>query len=387
MATTVTARLPVAAFAAEPVENSTISYDPGVLESLRHAAQTAFDADTQPILGLLLGQRTPAGPSITAWLPAYSAGPNAATQGREPNLSRAVEIARMEYPGEYPIGWVRSKHQGEARLTTEELQTAGVISSPLAVVLRPSSQRPMRVASYLSVAGTPLVGERPFQEFFIHPNQASATPPLRARAVTLPPPAMAGAPIAGAPIAVRSGERFRDSVEGLRWAFPAGLLVLIAAAGLTISQVQSDDPVLPFTVSAQSLNPAPVKAAVAPLRVTGRQGQWAVHWDPRPAAGLSAVLEVSRDGNRESIVLSPEQYAAGDYLLPRHAGDLEVVLRTVREGATAEIRTRIVASATEPPPARTADRRLSVEVDRLKQELEAERNRRRLLLEMVKNQR
>lgn len=369
MASTLTARLASSAFAAE-MEHATIAYDTGVLESMRRAAQSAFDADSQPILGLLLGRLTPHGPSVTAWLPATSL-----PTGRDSNLSRAIELARLEYPGEYPIGWFRSKHQGEARLTTDELQTAGEVipgGTPLALVLRPSSQRPLRVASYLPVAGIPMTAERPFQEFFIHPGAARSLPTPRPPAAALDTPA-------------RSGRRFRASMEGLRWAFPAGLLILIAVAAVSIAQVQSEDPVLPFTVIAKSANLVSAKVLPEPLRVSADGQQWLIRWDARTPVER-ATLVIGRDAKNQTLALSPSQYAAGSYSVPQHAGDLQVLLRTERSGKVAsEIRTRVVGSATTPAPHVVSEQRMSLELDKIKLELQAERYRRQLLQDMVQS--
>ena len=55
------------------IETTTVYYDPGLMESLRRAAQAAFDADTPPLLGVLVGNRKPSGLSVTGWMVAASA--------------------------------------------------------------------------------------------------------------------------------------------------------------------------------------------------------------------------------------------------------------------------------------------------------------------------
>ncbi len=370
MASTLTARLSSSSFAAEPAERATIAYDAGVLESMRRVAQAAFDADGEPILGLLLGRRNSAGGSVTAWLPASTLA-----TGRDANLRRAIELARMEYPGEYPIGWFRSKHQGEARLSSEELESAAEVipgGVPIALVLRPSSQRPLRVASYLPSVGSPMAGERPFQEFFIQPGVAAASLPVAARPAELKVVGRSGA------------ERFRASMENLRWGFPAGLLILIAVAAVFIARVQSADPTLPAAVIATGSAPAPAKLLPEPLRVSAAGKQWMIRWDGRSPAER-ATLVIGRDGKTERLALSSSQYATGAYTIAQHVGDLEVLMRTERSGKIDEIRTRVVATATTPPPNVVAERRLSGELDKVKLELQAERYRRQLLQEMVQS--
>jgi hypothetical protein len=373
MASTVTARLSTAAFATESREVPIITYDAGLLEALRHFAQAAFDADHQPVLGLLLGRRTPHGAIISAWLPAQSLN-----TGRDANLARAAELARLEFPGEYPIGWFRSKHQGEPRLAAEEIQSAGHVIPgrvPLALVLRPSSQRPLRVAAYFPLPGASHTMERPLQEFFVHPGQEQ---PLAARSAQWVPSAHPASPVAsGAP-----ANRFQASLEGLRWAFPAGLLVVVALAGMSIAQWQSDAPVLPLTVAANSAAPIEVQASAPPLGVSSRGKQWILTWAPEKNVGAAALL-VTLDGRTQTVDLDPSQYEAGSYPLTQRNGDVEIALRTQRANHEAvEIRTRVVGTATTRPAA-PAERRLSGELDRLKLELQAERNRRQLLQEMV----
>ena len=370
MASTLTARLSSSSFAAEPAERATVAYDAGVLESMRRVAQAAFDADGEPILGLLLGRRTSAGGSVTAWLPATTL-----TTGRDANLRRAIELARMEYPGEYPIGWFRSKHQGEARLSSEELESAGEVipgGVPIALVLRPSSQRPLRVASYLPVVGVPMAGERPFQEFFIQAGAAAASLPGAERPAELKVVGRSGA------------ERFRASMESLRWGFPAGLLILIAVAAVFIARVQSADPTLPTAVIASNAATAPVKLLPEPLRVSATGKQWLIRWDARSTAER-ATLVIGRDGKTERLALSPRQFANGSYTISQHSGDLDVLLRTERSGKIDELRTRVVGTATTPPPNVLSERRLSGELDKVKLELQAERYRRQLLQEMVQS--
>ena len=240
MASTLTARLSSSSFVAEPVERATVAYDAGVLESMRRVVQAAFDADGEPILGLLLGRRSAAGASVTAWLPATTL-----TTGRDDNLRRAIELARMEYPGEYPIGWFRSKHQGEARLSSEELESAGEVipgGVPIALVLRPSSQRPLRVSSYLPVPGIPMAGERPFQEFFIQPGASGM-------ALAGSGPSAVNSRLAPSKVGISGAERFRSSMESLRWGFPAGLLILIALAAVLIARVQVVDPMMQYSMA------------------------------------------------------------------------------------------------------------------------------------------
>ena len=376
MASTLTARLSSSSFVAEPVERATVAYDAGVLESMRRVVQAAFDADGEPIVGLLLGRRSSAGASVTAWLPATTL-----STGRDDNLRRAIELARLEYPGEYPIGWFRSKHQGEARLSSEELESAAEVipgGVPIALALRPSSQRPLRVSSYLPVPGIPMAGERPFQEFFIQPGASgtalAGSGPSGVNSRPVPPK-----------VGIGSGaERFRSSVESLRWGFPVGLLILIALAAVLIARVQSVDPTLPTAVIASNAATAPVKLLQEPLRVSAAGQQWLVRWDARSAAER-ATLVIGRDGKTERLALSPSQYATGSYTIAQHAGDLEVLLRTERSGKIDELRTRVVGTATTPPPNVVSERRLSGELDKIKLELQAERYRRQLLQEMVQS--
>lgn len=379
------ARLSAAAHSADSIEGSALHYDPAVLESMRRAAQTAFDSEGKPVLGILLGRRTHTGTSVTAWLPAH-----AFPSGQEANLARAYELARLEYPSEEALGWFRSKHQGEARLPTEELERSANLlpgGQSLALVLRPSSQRPMRVSSYVRTGDEPITGERPTQEFFIHPAGSAEAPQhpaarsanATARQETKGPillPTPFPAPTARPLPYPTTSNRFRDSIERLRWAFPVGLLILIAMAAVFIARYQGDEAMVPLTVLASDTKPAAAAPASGEaLKVSARNGMWQIHWTPKVAAGR-ATLEIGRDGKWEAIALSPNQYSAGLFRVPQHAGDLEVLLRhQPAEGPASELRARVVGSAIALPPAAGKELKLSVELQKVKTELQAERTR------------
>ncbi len=377
MATSVVnARLAVSSHTAHAMESSretpAIAYEPAVLEALRRVAQTAFDADQQPVTGILLGRRTPSGVSVTAWLPA-----KASSLSRESNLGRAIELGRLEYPTEMAIGWFRSKHQGEARLSTEEIESVSPVIPGvpvLSLVLRPSSQRPLRVAAYFPLADVPPAAERPLQEFYLQPNQVAELAeagPLREMSPV--------APVLG--LGLSRGERFRASVERMRWAFPAGLLVIVGIVAVGTARLQGDDPSPPFAVLAKSANAAPAKPMPEPLRVSAKGKQWLVRWDTRPAADR-ATLAISLDGQKQLIALTPSQYVSGAYSVPMAAveNDMEILLRRQQgEQEPVEVRARVVASATTLPP--TVDP-ASAELNKVKLELQAERARRQRLMEM-----
>ncbi|MBY0502538.1 MAG: hypothetical protein K2X03_01425 [Bryobacteraceae bacterium] len=345
---------------ARPLVNCAIFYEPSVLEALRRSAQAAFDADLTPVLGLLLGRRAPEEISVTAWLPVGSG-----SGSREANLTRAMELARLEFPTEKVIGWFRSKHNGEARLTGEELDTPGFATPgapPLTLVLRPSSQRPLRVAAYLPQAETGLISDRPLQEFFIQRPQ-DAVPATPASAAVVRPP---------------NPRRFRASVERLLWAFPIGLLLLVGVAAFGTSRVSDDDPSLPLAVLAKHPEAAPAKAMPVPLRLTPGATQWQMRWNARPGVER-ASLTLIRDGQKQNITLTPSEYAEGLYFFPPPTGDLEILLQTyVKEQASTDATARVVASATLPPP---ASRDLA-ELAKAKQELQDERARHQRLMQL-----
>ena len=360
-----------------PMENSrevpAISYDAPVLEALRRVAQAAFDANQQPVTGILLGRRTPSGVSVTAWLPV-----KCSLASREANLSRAIELGRLEYPTEAAIGWFRSKHQGEARLSTEDIESVSALIPGvpvLSLVLRASSQRPLRVAAYLPLADVAPAGERPLQEFYIEPNQEEDPDTALAPMAAMRPVAV------GDSARLSPGERFRASMERMRWAVPAGLLVIVGIVAMSTAQLQGDDPSPPFAVLAKSATAAPPKPMLEPLRVSANGKQWQVSWDTRPVADHATLL-ITRDGQKQSIALTARQYAGGTYALPMALpeNDMEILLRRKQgEQAPMEIRMRIVASATTLPPTVNP---ATLELDRLKLELQAERLRRQRLMEL-----
>jgi len=370
MASSVTARLSTAAFAATPMEKSTIWFDPQVLESMRRVAQSAFDANVLPVAGILLGHRTSGGVRVTGWLAAAT-------------VALAVDRARVEHPEQAPLGWVKSKHQGEARFALDDLEKLGPVTAgvlPLAVVLRPSSQRPMRAACYWSSPGVALASERPAQEFFIQPGEQAAAPSQNAVPIVprVDPEAspfrnlwMVDQPGSGA--SMQPVSRFEESIARLRWALPAALLIVVTLAGLAI-RVFYSDPLVPFAVSA-----ATQPAKPDPLQISAIGEKWLIRW--QPGAAERATLVIDRGHGQDAISLTKSQYALGTYRISQQDGDVEVLLRTVKTGEpTSEIRARIVASASKPKP---TDRKLSAELDQVKRELQMERTRRQQLQKMV----
>ncbi len=352
MASLVTDRLSTATFASDPLERarqkSTVSYDAAVLESLRRAAQAAFEGEGEPLFGILLGKSEAEGIRVTAWTPAAGL-----TSGRDPRLGRAVDRARTELAGQVPVGWFRSKHHGESRLLTEELRAAGACFpgvEPLAMVLRPSSQRPLRVATYVPVAGTLLSAERPSQEFFVQPNDAVRLDPMFPQ-VTMTPQVVPGPMVTEDMIEPRS----------LRWPMTVALVALVVLGSVTMNKWQEE--------FAPTVAKAASSAAAESLRLAADGKQWQVQWNgAKPADRATLVV------GGQTIVLDAAQFAAGRYAIPQAADDVDILLRTERQGQVSEARTRVVASANT-----AAANPMAAELNQVKQELARERSRRQEL--------
>jgi len=278
-----------------------IAYDPGVMESIRRAAQTAFDLEAPIVMGLLVGHRLATGISVSNWILAADS-----------DLARAIELAHRLHPADQILGWFRSKHQGEARLTTTELEEAHHLFGqvpPLVLVFRPSGQRPMRVGGYLPAADGHWAGERPMQEFFLQSPEI-ALPTSTSRAA--------------------SGPRVQPIWSPRRlWALSA--LLLTTVLGLTMLGQRPTAPAMS----------APVK-----LWVQSAGSQRTLRWTANPEA-QQATLTIGQ----QAIPLLPSQFRLAAYVLPaeKPGEDLDLLLRV--EGAQpSESRLRLVA-APAPPPA------------------------------------
>ena len=288
MAVPATAQL--GAVTAHQREAKAIIYDPAAMESMRHAAQDAFDADTPAIVGLLLGRRRASGLSVTSWTLAA------------PGLAPAIQLARERLPNEEILGWFRTKHQGEPRLTTAELEAAqrafGV--PPLALVLRPSGQRPLRIASYLPARDGQWAGERPLQEFFLYSPEIPLSPSEA--------PQLATAPV------------------GFRWIW-AGATLLLAALAFLFVQLWPTAPARPPRQTG--------------LRVEESGSQRILHWQA-DASTQRATLIIGR----VTTTLPATQYHLGAFVLPPESTgeDLDVLLRVESaDRQVSESRLRLVA--------------------------------------------
>ncbi len=302
------------------LETTTVYYDPGLMESLRRAAQAAFDADAPSVLGVLVGYRKASGLSITGWMAASSA-----------DLTQAIAMARENQPGLEIVGWFRTKHQGEARLTTAELEAGqcafGNMARPVAVVLRPSGQRPVRVTSYQAGSNSAWAGERPQQEFFLPSPEITLNSSLAPRAEDITSAASTKAlPSHGSP------EHQNPSYQS-RWIAAVFFSATILMALLAIW--------MPWrAASSQSV------ANLVTLRMQEAGDQRILHWSTDPTA-KGASLTIVHATRHETIRLSPSEYLLANYALPPEfvGKDLEVVLR-VESHKASETRLRLVASPT-----------------------------------------
>lgn len=281
-----------------------IAYNPGLMESIRRSAQNGFNLDLPVVMGVLVGRRLSTGLSVTSWMLAVDS-----------DLARAIEFARHLHTTDEVLGWFRTKHQGEARLTTAELEAAHHVFGelpPLALVFRPSGQRPLRVAAYLTDADGHWAGERPLQEYFVESPEIAA--PL--------------SPFA----APRPRQTLPSRTVRQLWALGAILLTTIVA--LLIVQYRSP----------------PAKPAPARLWVESVGTQRTLHWRVNSDA-QRASLTIRRGTKSETIPLLASQFVLASYVLPPETpGDDMVLLFRVEGAQVSDSRLRLVAAPAPPPP-------------------------------------
>ena len=262
-----------------------IIFDPAAMESMRQAAQRAFDADADPLVGILVGRRSRTGFSVTNWRPAES------------GLRRVLRTMRENHPSEEPLGWLQSKHPGEPRLTRSELDAArrAFPDVPLVVLgLRPSAQRPLRVTSYALSKEGETIDERPFREFLLH------TPEITPAVAVAPTPSLA------------------LDFHGL---WPAALILLVAMVGILLAQMGSRPAARASTRSDA-------------LTIESHGTQRLLRWFPHDEAERATLL-INRGGAPQTIALSQSQYRIAVFTLPSEpGGDVEIVLRAHRDGQT-----------------------------------------------------
>ncbi len=254
-------------------------------------------------MGLLVGRRLSTGLSVTNWMLAADS-----------DLARAIELAHQLHPTDEVLGWFRTKHQGEARLTAAELEAAHHVFgdvSPLALVFRPSGQRPVRVAAYLPADGH-WAGERPLQEFFVESPE-------------IPVPVSRFA-------AVRPQWTLPNWSARRLWTL--GALLLTTLVALLVIQYKAP----------------PAKPAPARLWVESAGTERTLHWTVNSDA-QRASLTIGRGRRSETIPLSASQYRSASYVLPPEApGDDLVLLFRVEGTRVSESRLRLVAAPAAPPP-------------------------------------
>lgn len=261
----------------------TIFFDPATLESIRQTAQRAFDADIEPLAGILWGRRSPSGFSVTNWRPV------------EGGVQRLLRTLTENDPSEEPIGCLQSKHHGEPRLTSAELYAARKAFPNVPVVvlgLRPSAQRPLRVTSY-ALAQEGRTGEDlAVREFLLYAPENTPT------------------------VAATTTPSLGFDFYGL---WPAALILLVAMLGILFVQIGS-----------RSASRASTRSGALTIESYGTQRL--LRWSPIDAAER-ATLVINRGGAPEIIALSQSQYRAAVFTLPPEtSGDVEFVLRAHRDG-------------------------------------------------------
>ncbi len=215
-----------------------------LMEEMREAAMEAFRRTApvgEEIAGLLFGARSDAGWTVTAWRPIpREDGSRAAVPLTESEEEAAGEIL-WEYKtdpqlhGADPVGWIRSRTRGMAALSPEDAEVCRHFfgdQGSLAVILRPTTQRPLTAALFHVAAGTP-VRESSCRgvEMAILPKEHFETP---AADVSEPAVPVAAAPESSGPEEVAVLRNFEPARPAAR---KRRVLLIAGALGGTLATV------------------------------------------------------------------------------------------------------------------------------------------------------
>jgi len=303
------------------VEGKVADIPAHLMEGMREAAMDAFrraEPVGEEIAGLLFGARSDVGWTVTAWRPIpREDGSRPAVPLTESEEEAAGEIL-WEYKtdqrlrGADPVGWIRSRTRGMAALSPEDADVCRHLfgdEGSLAVILRPSTQRPMTAAFFHVTPGTPV------SEFSRRGVVMSVLPIENAGQETpaVPQPVGTGlttespvvAPVFGNEPPAREVENERPA-RRRRWLVPllgalAGALTTAAGCFLFLDR---------------------------PLRLDAeiRRSQVILSWN-REAGFMSGATGAELDVGGEVTELTETELRSGTASVPAPPGDFKVGLR------------------------------------------------------------
>jgi hypothetical protein len=378
-----------------PQSGLALEYSPAVLESIREAVAREFLNSTDrgvSLTGLLLGRAQGGSIQIRGWEPASVDGSDwiAALESQV----RLAERAEREV-----VGWFRSRATGDGRLIEEDIRAMEQIfpgQQRVALILRPSNQRPMLAAFHLRDANGHFAPDRPTQKFYVYPTVtgSSAGDLLPATPVTVQVTAPA------APLEVRPAEvRKTDLIAGATPVRTVNVtprripIWALALGGVAMATVLAG---LFALIMPLILGPARPVAKPQPelgLRVVASAKEWDIRWDRALLERINpneGVLTVKQGATVDSIPLSGFQLMLGAHSVPRLGDDLQILLEVQpAKGPPVEELARVVGGLNpsdvpqEVRVERQRVRQLEKELRQLRLDLENERSRREALQRLI----
>jgi hypothetical protein len=185
-------------------------WDEASLESLRQAVMEEFGRSLpvgEEIAGVLYGRSGPTSIEIRAWrrveglVPGQPAVPLPDAAFANARLLVADYRADIELRDLKPVGWFRSRTRGMAALSPEDAQVCSILfdNQPcVAVILRPSTQKPVTAAFFEVEPGVTLENSRRGVSIALVPPELP-TEAVRAVEVQPPPVTAPGAPSVAPP--------------------------------------------------------------------------------------------------------------------------------------------------------------------------------------------
>jgi hypothetical protein len=291
------------------------------MEALREAAMLGFEAGEKSgheICGVLYGRSRESGWRIEGWRPVVRedpARPAVPLSGAESAWAESLVrdwMSDLELRSFRPIGWFRSRTRGMAALSPEDAQVCERLfgeAGCLALILRPSTQRPMTAAFFAFAPG----GERESSERGV--SLALERPAAVATERAEEKEAVPEATVAAEPARATLGSALAEAPRrGRRWAALATLLAAFVFSALGCF-LWLDRPVrLDAGLSGDSV---------------------AIRWN-RSVGFLSGAAGAELSVNREAVELPLDGLRSGGYNLPGPPRDLRLRLRVRGRNAASQ---------------------------------------------------
>jgi hypothetical protein len=261
-------------------------------ESLRRAVMEAFEASVPvglELAGIIYGRRSKSVLRLSAWrtipaqLRSQPALPMSATEAAEYSRLVLDFMEDLELRTLSPVGWFRSRTRGMASLSPEDARVCSTLFGDkltLALMLRPSTQRPMAAAFFHVLGET----ENETSRRGVEVRWLGVAPAGESRGAPAKP--AAAAPVADATGLVRPARWHRV----VRWLLPASA----AIACLTV-----------MGAFAYWLMDRPIR-----LDAQVREGKLLIQWN-RHAGILTSATGAELMIGKRPVELSLEEFRAG----------------------------------------------------------------------------